>query len=169
MNTGPQSAGSSRVLTACGSELRTCAGCMRRSQKRTTGRNPSFTVVDGEPKCSTCWSTGSGRRDTKVSPEMNSTGSRFAIATPAAVIMFVAPGPTDDVATITCWRRTAFANAAAARPMPCSFCPRHTGISSRCISSEWPRLVTLPWPKIPMTPGNSGTSSPSTTMRWATR
>jgi hypothetical protein len=100
---------------------------------------------------------------------MNSTGNRFDMAMPAAVTMFVAPGPIDDVHTMICWRRIAFANAAAARPMPCSFCPRHTGISSRCTSSEWPRLVTLPCPKIASTPGNSGTSSPSTTMRCATR
>ncbi len=56
-----------------------------------------------------------------MSPEMKSTGSRFDIATPAAVTKFVAPGPMDEVHTITCWRRMAFANAAAASPMPCSF------------------------------------------------
>jgi hypothetical protein len=59
-------------------------------------------------------------RDTNVSPEMNRTGSRLAIAMPAAVTMFVAPGPIDDVQTMTCCRRIAFAKAAAASPMPCS-------------------------------------------------
>lgn len=60
-----------------------------------------MTVTDGTPKCSTCCSTGSGNRETKLSPLMNSTGSRFDIATPAAVTMLVAPGPIEDVATIT--------------------------------------------------------------------
>ena len=80
------------------------------------------------------------------------------MAMPAAVTMLVAPGPTDDVATMICCRRFALLYAAAASPMPCSFCPRQVGISSRCISSEWPRLVTLPWPKIAKTPGKSGAS-----------
>ena len=59
------------------------------------------TVVVGSPKCSTCWSTGSGRREVKASPEMKRAGSRFAIATPAAVIMLVAPGPIELVQTMT--------------------------------------------------------------------
>ena len=44
-----------------------------------------------------------------VSPESSSSGSRFAIATPAAVTMFVAPGPIEDVATMIWRRRIAFA------------------------------------------------------------
>ncbi|CAB4755724.1 unannotated protein [freshwater metagenome] len=126
-------------------------------------------MVEGAPKCSTCWSTGSGRRETNVSPEMKSIGSRLAMPTPAAVTKFVAPGPMDDVHTMICWRLIAFANAAAARPMPSSLWPRQTGISSRCISSEWPRLVTLPCPKMASTPGKSGASVPSMTIRWAMR
>ena len=57
-------------------------------------------VVLGSAKCSTCCRTGSGSRLAKVSPDRSSSGSRFAIATPAAVTMLVAPGPTDDVATM---------------------------------------------------------------------
>ena len=38
----------------------------------------------------------------------------MAIATPAAVTMFVAPGPMDEVATMICRRFDAFANAVAA-------------------------------------------------------
>ena len=93
----------------------------------------------------------------------------LAMAIAAAVTMFVAPGPTDDVATMICCRRMRLAKAAAASPMPCSLWPRQTGISSRCCSRECPRLSTLPWPKIPMTPGNSGCSTPSISMRWAMR
>ena len=36
-----------------------------------------------------------------VSPLNNSTGSRLAWATAAAVTMLVQPGPTDDVATMS--------------------------------------------------------------------
>ncbi len=59
-----------------------------------------------------------------MSPESSSTGSRFAIATPAAVTMFSAPGPIDDVATMICRRRIALAKPTAASAMPCSFWPR---------------------------------------------
>ena len=105
----------------------------------------------------------------KASPEMKSAGMRLDIATPAAVTMFVAPGPIELVATMTCRRRVALPNATAARPIPSSVWPRQTGISSRCCSRAWPRLVTFPWPKIANTPGNSGTSRPSTSVRWAMR
>ena len=160
-NAGPHSPGSRMTLIAWGSALSTCAGSVMRSQKRTTGRKESLTVIDGVPKCSTCWRTGSGSREWKVSPAMKSTGRRLAMAMPAAVTILVAPGPTDDVATMICWRRLALLNAAAARPMPCSFWPRQTGSASRCISRECPRLVTLPWPKIAKTPGKRGASSAS--------
>ncbi len=66
------------------------------------------------------------------------------MATPAAVTMFVAPGPMDEVATMICRRRIAFAYAIAASAMPCSFCPRHVGSSARACSRAWPRDVTLP-------------------------
>ena len=100
MNAGPQSAGSSIVCTACGSDETTCSGFMMRSQYRLTDRKASLTVVDGSPKCSTCWRTGSGSRLANVSPAMSSRGMRFEWATPAAVTMLVAPGPTDEVATM---------------------------------------------------------------------
>ena len=45
----------------------------------------------------------------KVSPAINSNGMRLECATPAAVTMFVAPGPTDEVATMIWRRRTVFA------------------------------------------------------------
>jgi len=109
MKAGPQSAGSSIVCTAWGSDDTTCSGFMMRSQYRLTERNASLTVVDGSPKCSTCCSTGSGRRLAKVSPAINSNGMRLECATPAAVTMFVAPGPTDEVATMIWRRRTVFA------------------------------------------------------------
>ncbi len=169
MNAGPQSAGSSSMAIASGSDWITCSGRVIRSQYRTTGRNASFTVVEGSPKCSTCCSTGSGSRLWNVSPESSSTGSRLASATPAAVTRFRAPGPIDDVATMNCRRRIAFANPTAASAIPCSFWPRHVGSSSRASYSAVPRQVTLPWPKIANTPGTSGASAPSMTVRWATR
>ena len=97
---GPQSAGSSIVATAWGSDWSSWAGCAIRSQYRVTGRNASFTVTLGSPNGSTCCSTGSGTRFTNVSPESRSTGSRFACAMPAAVTMFSAPGPIELVATM---------------------------------------------------------------------
>ena len=45
------------------------------------------------------------RAPVKVSPGSSSTGNRLAWASPAAVTMFSAPGPTELVATIT-WRRS---------------------------------------------------------------
>ena len=47
----------------------------------------------GSPKCSTCWSTGSGRRLANTSPASSSTGKRLAWARPAAVTMLVGAGP----------------------------------------------------------------------------
>src|SRR5580765_101502 len=100
MNTGPQSAGSSNVATACGSECTTCSGLTMRSQYRVTALKASLTVSEGSWKCSTCCSTGSGIRLRNVSPEISNSGSRLEWATAAAVTMFVAPGPIDDVATM---------------------------------------------------------------------
>ena len=74
---GRAAAGSSIVCTA-GSDDTTCSGFMMRSQYRLTERNASLTVVDGSPKCSTCCSTGSGRRLAKVSPAINSNGMRLS-------------------------------------------------------------------------------------------
>ena len=105
-----------------------------------------------------------------VSPAIRSTGNRLAWATAAAVTMFVAPGPIELVATMIWRRRLALAKATAASAMPCSFCPRHVGMTSFTASSAGPRQVTLPWPKIANTPGNSGCSSdPSTAIRWTVR
>ena len=128
-----------------------------------------MTVVDGAPGCSTCCSTGSGMRLWKVSPGSRSSGSRFASAAPAAVTMFVAPGPIEDVATMICCRRIAFANASAASAIPCSFWARCVGRRSRASSRALPRPSTFPCPKIANTPGNSGTSSSSTIVRCAMR
>ncbi len=56
-----------------------------------------------------------------MSPANSKRGRRLAIATPAAVTMLVAPGPTEDVAIMIWRRRVAFAYAVAARAIPCSF------------------------------------------------
>ena len=65
-------------------------------------------------------------------------------ASAAAVTMFSAPGPIEDVATMICRRRNALVKPSAASAMPCSFCPRHVRMSLRYSSSATPRLVTLP-------------------------
>ncbi len=66
-------------------------------------------------------------RELNVSPDSSSSGRRLACATAAAVTMFIAPGPTDEVAAMNCRRRMALAKPMAARAMPCSFCPRYVG------------------------------------------
>ena len=92
---------------------------MMRSQYRLTERNALLTVVDGSTGSSTCCRAGSGRRLAKVSTAINSNRMRLEFAAPAAVTMFVAPGPTDEVATMI-WRRcTVFVQEAAANAMPC--------------------------------------------------
>ena len=63
-------------------------------------------------------------RELNVSPASSSSGSRLACATAAAVTMFIAPGPTEDVAAMNCRRRIALAKPTAASAMPCSFWPR---------------------------------------------
>jgi hypothetical protein len=45
------------------------------------------------------------------------------VAPAAAVTMFVEPGPIDAVHAIVCFRRVAFAKAAAACTIDCSFRP----------------------------------------------
>ena len=91
------------------------------------------------------------------------------MATAAAVTMLVAPGPIELDATMIRRRLEARANPQAARAIPCSFWPLQVGSASWACSSSWPRQVTLPWPKMANTPANSGTTPPSTSVRWAAR
>jgi hypothetical protein len=56
-----------------------------------------------------------------VSPEISSTGNRLACAVPAAVTMFSAPGPIEEVAIMICRRRLALAKPIAASAIDCSF------------------------------------------------
>ncbi len=81
--------------------------------------------------------------------------------------MLVAPGPIELVATMICRRAFALAKPIAASAIDCSFCPRQVGSSSLTASSASLRQVTLPWPKMANTPGNSGTSAPSSSVRCA--
>ena len=99
---GPQSAGSNMVCTAAGNDWIICSGLVILSKYLVTGLKASFAVIPGLLKCSTCCNTGSGNLFAYVSPGKNNIGSLLLIATPAAVTMFVAPGPTDDVATKIC-------------------------------------------------------------------
>ena len=78
-----------------------------RSKYLETDLNASFCVSVGEVKFSTCCKTGSGKRLEKVSPGINNKGRRLLNATAAAVTIFVAPGPTDEVAIKICLRRIA--------------------------------------------------------------
>jgi hypothetical protein len=71
---------------------------------------------------------------------------------PAAVTMFRAPGPMDEVAIMICRRRLALAKPMAASAIDCSFWPRQVGSWSCTASSASDRQVTLPWPKMPKSP-----------------
>ncbi len=89
--------------------LISCSGRAIRSQYRLTALNASLAVTLGSENCSTCWSTGSGCRQAKVSPGRSSTGMRFTVAVPAAVTMLSAPGPIELVTAQICRRRICLA------------------------------------------------------------
>ena len=72
-----------------------------------TDLKASFCVSEGELKCSTCCKTGSGNLLEKVSPGKSKIGSLLLKATAEAVTIFVAPGPTEEVATNICFLRFA--------------------------------------------------------------
>ena len=63
--------------------------------------------MPGLLKFSTCCKTGSGNLFANVSPGKNNIGIRLLIATAAAVIILVDPGPTDEVAIKICFLRLA--------------------------------------------------------------
>ena len=68
------------------------------------------------------------------------------------------------------WRRFfALAKPIAASAIVCSFWPRQVGSWSCTCSSASDRQVTLPWPKMPNTPANSGTRVPSISVNWLQR
>ena len=76
--------------------------------------------MPGLLKCSTCCNTGSGIRLANVSPGKKRIGNLLLIATAAAVIIFVDPGPTEDVATKICLRLFALEYAIPVRAIFCS-------------------------------------------------
>ena len=82
---------------ASGSAVTICSGRVMRSQYRETGLKQSFTDTSWLCADSSCCSTGAGRRPAKMSPGRSSTGTRLIVAAAAPVIMFVAPGPIDEV------------------------------------------------------------------------
>jgi hypothetical protein len=59
-----------------------------------------LTLTVPSPKSSNCCNTGSGARETKISPGNSSTGKRLTCASAAAVIRLVAPGPMELVTAI---------------------------------------------------------------------
>ena len=91
-----------------------------RSQYRDTGLKASFTDTSWLCSDSSCWSTGATFRRAKISPGSSRTGMRLMVAVAAPVIMFVAPGPIEDVQTNVCLRFFAFANAVAMCTAACS-------------------------------------------------
>ena len=76
--------------------------------------------MPGLLKCSTCCKAGSGILFAYVSPGKNSIGSLLLIATAAAVIILVEPGPTELVATKICFLLFALAKAIPVKAIFCS-------------------------------------------------
>src|SRR6056300_790192 len=103
MQAGPQTAGSSITCIACCKLDIICSGLVILSKYLVTGLKASLAVIPGLLKFSTCCSTGSGIRFANVSPGKNKIGILLLIATAAAVIKLVEPGPTDAVATKICF------------------------------------------------------------------
>src|SRR6056300_517065 len=97
-----------------------CSGLVILSKYLITGLNPSFCVIPGLLKCSTCCNTGSGILLANVSPGKKSIGSLLLIATAAAVIIFVEPGPTEEVAIKICFLLFALAYAIPVKAIFCS-------------------------------------------------
>ncbi len=118
--TAPVSVGSVSTRIAFIRDGTSCSGRLIRSQNRDTGLNASFTEMSSVRGSSSCWSTGSGRRVTKMSEGSSSTGRRLVVASAAPVTMFVAPGPIEDVTAQVCNRFLCLAKAAAACTPPCS-------------------------------------------------
>ena len=88
---------------AWGRDEMICSGRVILSKYLTTDLKLSFCVNPGLLKCSTCCNTGSGNLLAKVSPGKNKIGSLLLMATAAAVIIFVEPGPTELVAIKICF------------------------------------------------------------------
>ena len=82
--------------------------------------NASFTETSPRDGTSSCWRTGSGRRDANTSPGRRSTGSRLIVASAAPVTMFVAPGPIEDVHANVARRSRIRAYALAMWTIACS-------------------------------------------------
>ncbi len=82
------------------------------------------------------------------------------VASAAPVIIFVAPGPIDEVQAKVRSRLLALANPAAMCTPACSLRTRMYGKSGFCCNA-CPIPATLPCPKIPSMPAKNACSRPS--------
>lgn len=171
--TAPVSAGSVRTRIAWSAIEKSCSGRTTRSKKRESGRNASVTWIEVSCGISICCSTGSVVRVAKVSDGSSSAGSRFVVASAAAVSMLAAPGPTEAVAAKVARRRCIRANPTASCTIACSLRAWWYGSSPGC--STWSCLIacpspaTLPCPKMPKMPGIVRSRTSPSTVHWLAR
>ena len=123
MQHAPVSAGSVRTLIALIRAVITISGLVILSQYLQTGLNASFVLIARLLLCSSCWRTGSGWRDAKVSAGNTRSGMLFTVAVAHAVTMFAAPGPMEEAHAMIFLRLLCFAKAVATWHIPCSFLP----------------------------------------------
>ena len=91
----------------------TISGLVILSQYLHTGLNASFVLTARLLLCSSCWRTGSGWRDAKVSAGNTRSGILFTVAVAHAVTMFAAPGPMEEAHAMIFLRLLCFAKAVA--------------------------------------------------------
>ena len=94
---------------------------------------------------------------------------RLAVAQPAAVTMFMAPGPMEETQGMISSLFFCLAKAMAARAMFCSFLPCRKRMACPPCCSAWPTPTTQPWPKTPNRWLTNLCSTPSSSTYWLSR
>ena len=94
---------------------------------------------------------------------------RLAVAQPAAVTMFIAPGPMELTHGMISRRFFCLANAVAASAMFCSFFPCRKRIECPPCDSAWPTPTTHPWPNTPNIARTNFVCTPSSSTYWLSR
>ena len=157
----PVSAGSVSTRIAFISAVMIISGRVILSQYLHTGLKASLVVTARLLLCSSCWSTGSGCLEAKLSAGNTSRGILFTVAVAQAVTILAAPGPIDEAQGMIRFRLLCFAKAVATWHMPCSFLPWKTRSCPGFVSSASPRPTAMPCPKIVKKPSTNFVSTPS--------
>lgn len=169
MQHAPVSAGSVSTRMALIRAVMTCSGRVMRSQYLHTGLKASLVETARLLLCSSCWSTGSGWREAKVSAGKTSRGMLLTVAVAHAVTILAAPGPTEEAQAMIRLRQFCLAKAMATWHMPCSFRPCMTLRPPGFVSRASPRPTAMPWPKMVKKPSTNLVSTPSMETYWLSR